>query len=156
MKRLSRSIRMILVQNKMPIKKPDSVDECVYFTNRTFDNGRAMAWVFRKECPKCKKGIMGKPMKKNNKIDKKADHYVCYKCGYMESNDQVENSLAINVDYKCPHCGFEGETTTEYKRKSFEGVPSYVFECQKCRKKIGLTKKLKEAKKKKSEGDLDK
>ena len=156
MKRLSRSIRMILVQNKMQIKKPSSVEECVYFTNRTFDNGRAMAWVFRKECPKCKKGIMGKPMKKNNKIDKKADHYVCYKCGYTESNDQVENSLVINVDYKCPHCGFEGETTTEYKRKSFEGVPSYVFECQKCRKKIGLTKKLKEAKKKKSEEDLDK
>ena len=129
-------------------KKPNSVEECVYFTNRIIDSGRAMAWVFRKECPKCKKGIMGKPQKKNGKIDKKADHYVCYSCGYEGSNEQVEDSLTINVEYKCQHCGNEGETTTEYKRKTFEGVPSYVFECQKCKKKIGLTKKLKESKKK--------
>lgn len=131
----------------MALKKPSSMEECIYFTNRIIDSGHAMAWVFRKECPKCK-GIMGKPQKKNGKLDKKADHYVCYSCGYAESNEQVENSLLINVEYKCPHCENEGGTTTEYKRKSFEGVQSYVFECQKCKKKIGLTKKLKETKKK--------
>ncbi len=131
----------------MALKKPSSAGDCVYFTNRTFESGRAMAWVLRKECPKCK-GIMGKPKKKGDKVDKKADHYDCYSCGYQETNEQVENSLTINVEYKCPQCGNEGETTTEYKRKTFEGVPSYVFECQKCQKKIGLTKKLKEAKKK--------
>ena len=135
----------------MALKKPESAEECVYFTNRTIGDGRAMAWVFRKECPKCKKGIMGKPLKKGGKIDKKAEHYVCYSCGYAESNEQVENSLVINVEYKCPNCGNEGETTTEYKRKSFEGVQSYVFECQKCGKKVGLTKKLKETKKKREE-----
>ena len=135
----------------MALKKPNSVQECVYFTNRTIGEGRAMAWVFRKECPECKKGIMGKPQKKNGKNDKKADHYVCYSCGYKESNEQVENSLTINVEYKCPDCGNEGGTTTEYKRKTFEGVPSYIFECQKCKKKIGITKKLKESKKKKGE-----
>lgn len=96
---------------------------------------------------------MGKPLKKGGKIDKKAEHYVCYACGYSEKNEQVENSLVINIDYKCPHCGNEGETTAEYKRKTFEGVPSYIFECQKCRKKIGLTKKLKERKKKGKEED---
>ena len=133
------------------LKKPESVEECVYFTNRIIDSGRAMAWVSRKQCPKCKKGIMGKPQKKGGKIDKKADHYVCYSCGYQESSEQFENSLAINVEYKCPHCGNEGETTSEYKRKRFEGVPSYVFECQKCNRKIGLTKKLKSTKKKKKE-----
>ncbi|MBI2652334.1 hypothetical protein HYX00_02605 [Candidatus Woesearchaeota archaeon] len=138
----------------MSLKKPTSVEECVYFTNRTIDSGRAMAWVFRKECPKCKKGFMGKPQKKGGKIDKKADHYVCYLCDYKETNEQVETSLVLNVEYKCPHCGNEGETTTEYKRKSFEGVPSFVFECQKCHKKIGLTKKMKESKKKGKE-DLD-
>ena len=94
---------------------------------------------------------MGKPMKKSGKVDKKADYYVCNVCGYQEGNEQVENSLVLNVKYKCPHCGFEGETTTDYKRKSFEGVQSYVFECQKCKKKIGLTKKLKETKKKSKE-----
>ena len=133
----------------MALKKPNSMDECIYFTNRISDSGRAVAWVFRKQCPKCKKGIMGKPQKKDGKFDKKAEHYVCYSCGYEESNEQVENNLILNVEYKCPHCAHEGETTTEYKRKTFEGVPSYVFECQKCRKKIGLTKKLKESKKKK-------
>ena len=139
----------------MPLKKPSSVEECVYFTNRTISDGRAMAWVFRKECPKCKKGIMGKPLKKNGKADKKADHYVCYSCGYKESNEQVENSLVLNIEYKCPYCGHEGETTSDYKRKTFEGVPSYVFECQKCRRKIGLAKKLKERKKKGKEEDTD-
>ena len=94
---------------------------------------------------------MGKPQKKGGKVDKKAGHYVCYSCGYQESNEQVENSLTINIEYKCPHCGNEGETTSEYTRKRFEGVPSYIFECQKCHKKIGLTKKLKEIKKKKKE-----
>lgn len=148
----------------MALRKPSSMEECIYFTNRTIESpaslrtdsqaghGKAMAWVFRKECPKCK-GIMGKPLKKGNKVDKKADHYVCYSCGYKEGNEQVENSLMINVEYKCPHCGNEGGTTTTYQRKSFEGVPSYVFECQKCHKKIGLTKKLKEGKKKKNDED---
>ena len=132
------------------------MEEYLYFTNRVIGSGRAVAWVFRKECPKCKKGVMSKPLKKGGKIDKKAEHYVCNSCGYTESNDQLENSLLLNVEYKCPYCGFEGETITEYKRKSFEGVPSYVFECQKCHKKIGLTKKLKETKKKRSEEeDLD-
>ena len=139
----------------MSLKKPNSAEECVYFTNRTIDSGRAMAWVFRKECTKCKKGIMGKPQKKNGKFDKKADHYVCYSCGYKESNEQVENNLVLNIEYKCQYCGNEGETTTEYKRKTFEGVPSFVFECQKCHKKIGLTKKLKETKKKGKEENVD-
>ena len=124
------------------------MDECVYFTNRTTETGRIMAWVFRKECPKCKNGIMGKPIKKGGKPDKKADHYVCYKCSYEEPNSQVEDSLTVNVDYKCQHCGNTGEATTPYQRKTFEGVPSYVFECGKCHKKIGITKKLKESKKK--------
>ena len=131
----------------MALKKPASVEECVYFTNRTFDSGRAMAWVFRKQCPKCKKDALRKPSTKSGKPDKKSPIYACKSCRYEEKNEDVENSLTINVEYKCPYCGNEGETTTEYIRKTFEGVPSYVFECEKCRKKIGLTKKLKESKK---------
>mgnify|MGYP001587088250 CR=1 FL=1 len=127
--------------------KPTSVEECLYFTNRTIDSGRTIAWVFRKECPKCKKGFMSKPQKKGSKIDKKATYYICNSCGYQESNEQLENNLIINIEYKCPYCGDEGETTSEYKRKNFYGVKAYVFECQKCHKKIGLTKKMKEAKK---------
>ncbi len=140
------------------LKKLESMEECIYFTNRTIGSGRAMAWVFRKDCPKCNKGVMGKPLKKGGKIDKKAEYYVCYACGYQESETEVEDSLKINVEYKCPHCGSEGEATTEYKRKTFEGVLSYVFECTKCGKKTGITKKLKETKKSKEaevEGNTD-
>jgi len=118
----------------MALKQPESVDECIYFTNRTFDTGKAMAWVYRKMCPKCGKG---------RKIDKKADHYVCYACGYKEDAKQMEELLHIEVAYTCPYCGKDGEATTEYKRKVWMGVPSYVFECKSCGKSIGLTKKLK-------------
>ena len=137
------------------LKKPESMGECIYFTNRSIGSGSATAWVFRKDCPKCKKGIVGKPQKKGGKLDKKADHYVCYSCGYTEPNEQVESSLTVNVEYKCPYCANEGEATTQYKRKNFEGVPSYVFSCSKCGKNIGITKKLKESKKKAKQEDTE-
>lgn len=135
----------------MELEKPNSVEECIYFTNRIIGDGRATAWVFRKECPKCKKDELRKPSTKSGKPDKKSPIFVCKSCRYEEKNEDVEKDLIINVEYKCPHCGNESETTAEYKRKSFEGVQSYVFECGKCSKKIGLTKKLKETKKKGNE-----
>src|SRR3989338_6745200 len=109
----------------MSLKSPDSMDECLYFTNRSIGEGYATAWVYRKECPKCKKGRLGKPIKKNGKTDKKAAYY------------------------ECPACSYEGEATSEYKRKTFEGIQSFVFECGKCNKKIGITKKMKKSKKSK-------
>ncbi|HJN56941.1 MAG: hypothetical protein QF917_04335 [Candidatus Woesearchaeota archaeon] len=132
----------------MQLKKPDSMEECLYFTNRTIGDGNAVAWVYRKTCPKCNKPTIGKPIKKNGKVDKKADHYECSICKHQESNEEVESSLKVEIEYKCPHCGNEGQATTEYARKTFEGVPSYVFECEKCNKKIGITKKMKKSKKK--------
>jgi ssDNA-binding Zn-finger/Zn-ribbon topoisomerase 1 len=132
----------------MQLKKPDSMEECLYFTNRSIGEGSAIAWVYRKECPKCKKGRLGKPIKKNGKADKKADYYECPLCKYQEKNEVVESGLVVEIEYKCPFCGNEGQTTTDYKRKAFEGVPAFVFECEKCHKKIGVTKKLKEPKKK--------
>lgn len=135
----------------MALKKPESMEECIYFTNRNIGSGRAVAWVFRKECPKCKKDVLRKPSTKSGKPDKKSPIYVCKICRYEEKNEDVENGLALNVEYKCLHCGDEGETISEYQRKTFEGVPSYVFECQKCHKKIGLTKKMKHMKKKGNE-----
>ena len=132
----------------MSLKSPNSMEECLYFTNRSVGEGYAKAWVYRKECPKCKKERLGKPIKKNGKVDKKAAYYECKECKYQESNEQVENSVKLEVQYKCPYCGNESETTAEYKRKFFEGVPSYVFGCGKCGKEIGLTKKMKGSKKK--------
>ncbi len=132
----------------MALKKPNSMEECIYFTNRSIGDGFAIAWAYRKECPKCKKGRLGKPIKKNGKIDKKADNYECPLCKYQESNEEVEKGLQLEIEYKCPYCGHEGETTTEYQRKTFEGVPSYVFECGECGKKIGISKRMKKTKKK--------
>ncbi len=137
------------------LKKPSSMEECLYFTNRPIGDGFATAWVYRKECPKCKKDELGKPLKKNGKIDKKADYYECPKCKHQEKNEQVEANLKLEVQYKCPYCGNQGETTTEYKRKVFEGIPSYVFECGKCNKNIGITKKLKESKRKGKDANVD-
>ena len=139
----------------MSLKSPDSMDECLYFTNRSIGEGYATAWVYRKECPKCKKGRLGKPIKKNGKTDKKAAYYECPACKYQESNEQVESSVKLEVQYKCPYCSYEGEATSEYKRKTFEGIQSFVFECGKCNKKIGITKKMKKSKKSKGKEDDD-
>ena len=138
----------------MALTKPESVDECIYFTNRTIDNGKVMAWVFKVKCQKCGKGIMGKPIKKNGKIDKKANRYEGPECKYFEEEQIHEEKLLLNIDYVCPYCGNKDEITTEYKRKKFQGVPSYVFECQKCGKTIPITKKLKSIKSKDKDNSL--
>jgi len=54
----------------------------------------------------------------------------------------------MNIKYKCPYCGNEGEATTNYKLKTFKGVKAYVFSCSKCKEQIGITKKMKEIKEK--------
>jgi len=131
------------------LKKPESMDECLYFTNRTIgENGSIIAWAFKKECPKCHKAKMGKPIE-NGKKKIRAKEYVCPECGYTEKKEAHEQSLFLNVEYTCPYCGFEGETTIEYKRKNFQGIPAFVFICEKCGKKIGITKKMKSKKAKK-------
>lgn len=134
--------------DSMSLKEPESMEELVYFTNRIIDNGKIRAWVFRMECPKCKKGIMGKPVEKG-KVKTRAKEYVCPECGFTEDKLTHESKLTLNIDYVCPSCGKEGQATTEYKRKTFEGVQAYVFECKNCKKKIGITKKMKATKKKK-------
>mgnify|MGYP001573681849 CR=1 FL=1 len=139
----------------MALKKPASMDECLYFTNRSIGEGFATAWAYRPDCPKCKKPTMGKPIKKNGKVDKKASYFECRVCKHQMSNEEVDSLAKLEVQYKCPHCGNESETTTEYKRKVFEGIPSYVFECGKCGKKIGITKKLKSSKKSRGNEDDD-
>lgn len=133
----------------MSLMVPESMDECLYFTNRAVDNGKIIAWALRKSCPKCGKGPMGKPIKNNGKVDKKADYYECPSCKYAENEEKIAEGMNLNVIYKCPKCSFDGEITTEYKRKSYFGVKAYVFTCQKCGEKLGITQKLKEPKKKK-------
>jgi len=137
----------------MALKIPTSMEECLYFTNRSLDGefeGQVLAWVYRKLCPKCKKDNMGKPI--NPKTDQpktRAKEYVCPSCGYEEAKSEHEASLTLEAKYTCPHCGKEGESSCPYVRKTFQGVKAFVIECSECGEKIALTKKMKEPKKKK-------
>ena len=72
--------------------------------------------------------------------------------GYSEEKVAHQEKLVMNVQYACPFCGNEGEATTQYKLKSFDGMKAYLFECSKCKKKIAITKKMKE---KGSKGEPD-
>ena len=132
----------------MGLTMPNSVTECVYFTNRSIDSGKAIAWVYRKECPKCHKAKMGKPVVKG-KIKIRALEYVCPECNFTEEKEEHEESLTLEAMYTCPFCGKQGEGTTPYKRKTYQGVPSYLIECEHCGEKIAITKKMKKKKEKK-------
>ena len=135
----------------MVLKVPDSMEECLYFTNRYVgENGHLLAWVYRKECPKCKDAKMGKPVDpKTGKVKSRSKDYVCPNCKFTQEKDEHEESCEVQAQYTCPACGKEGEGITPYKRKSFKGTKAYVVECEHCSEMIPITKKLKEPKVKK-------
>jgi len=118
-------------------KEPESMSECMYFSNRrlTIDKGKALAWIPRKICPKCKEGLMKKPKKT-------ATNYVCPKCGYEESVKELEEEAIVYIKYECPFCGHKGEATTPYVRKTLYGKKAFVFLCESCKEKIGIYKKM--------------
>lgn len=90
---------------------------------------------------------MGKPLdKKTGKPKIRADEYQCPSCDYIESKDEHENKLKLEVKYTCPYCNNTDEAVIDYKKKTFNGIPSYVFSCSKCAQKIAITKKMKEKK----------
>jgi transcription elongation factor Elf1 len=132
----------------MTLKVPESMQECIYFSNRSLDSGEVTAWVYRKECPKCHKADMGKPVVKG-KVKIRAKEYTCPECGFTEEKDEHEGSLELQAKYTCPHCEKEGEGTTVYKRKRFKGTDAYIITCEHCNETIPITKKLKAIKKKK-------
>jgi predicted RNA-binding Zn-ribbon protein involved in translation (DUF1610 family) len=130
----------------MALTPPETMDDCLYFTNR----GEILAWAYKKECTECHKAKMGKPVDpKTGKVKTRAKEYVCPECGFTEEKKEHEESLELQSTYTCPHCGQEGESTAQYKRKTYKGIPSFVVACQHCKEIIALTKKLKEPKKKK-------
>jgi len=131
----------------MALEFPKGMDECLYFTNREMDGVKIIAWVKKKECPECGKAKMGKPVKDDGKVSIRAKEYLCPECGYQEEKKEHEESCNAEIQYTCM-CGHQGEATTPYVRKSFEGVKAIVFNCDGCGKKLGVTKKMKEGKKK--------
>jgi len=134
--------------------EPKSMEECVYFTNRNIGekfNGTARCWVFRQQCPKCKKAFMGKPVV-DGKAKIRALEYVCPNCKYTVDKQSYEDTLTANVDYVCPACQFHGGIALPFKRKKVEGVLTLRFPCEKCAAPIDVTKKMKQIKKKVKKG----
>ncbi len=138
----------------MALKEPLSMDECIYFTKREVGKGHVKAWVYRGDCPKCKEGTMGKP--KNNKTGKpkiRSKEYQCPKCEYTVDSSEYELSLNVEVKYTCPHCNNIGEIMIPFKRKKVKifdeelqkevSAEAVLFQCQKCSKRIEITKKMK-------------
>jgi len=138
----------------MTIKEPESMDELVYFTNRSKNGGSIMAWVYREDCPKCGKAKMGKP--KNPKTGKpkiRAKEFVCEECENVIEKEEYEESLNIQVKYTCPKCKHKGETEVPFKWKGTSffdeekqkkvSVKAVVFNCDGCGEKILITKKMK-------------
>ena len=138
----------------MTLQQPKSMDECIYFTNRLFENGKIKSWVFRGKCPKCGKGIMGKPKdEKTGRPKIRAKEYICPECKYAVDCGEYEDTLNINIEYICPHCQHSDELQTSFKRKKIqrlneetgkkETVEAVRFQCSKCGKNIDITKKMK-------------
>jgi len=134
------------------IREPESMDGCIYFTNRIVKEGTVKCWVFKEKCPKCGKGLISKPVEKG-KIKMRAKEYQCPECKYSLPTEEYENTLTANIKYKCPYCKYEGEIQIPFKRKKLqvydeeEGkkktIDTLKFQCGKCGKEIYITKKLK-------------
>ncbi len=135
-------------------KEPESIQECVYFTNRTIGKGKVTAWALKEKCMKCKEGLMGKPRDpKTGKPKIRAKEYECPKCHYRINDEEYENTLTANIKYTCPYCNHNGETQVPFQRKKVQiydkemkkkTVDSLRFQCNKCSKNIDITKKLRE------------
>lgn len=130
------------------------MDECVYYTFRGIgDKGEAKAWVNKEKCPKCSKGLMGKPRDDKGKVKIRAKEYVCPECGHIEEKQEYEEKLQCNIIYTCPHCEHEGETQIPFKRKKVQlldeetgkkkAVDALRFQCEKCNENVDITKKMK-------------
>lgn len=135
---------------KKIVTEPNSMDECFYFTNRLTEDSYIRAWVYKPDCPKCKKAKLGKPINpKTGRAKIRSKEYVCPACHAVFQKEDIDSELTVEIKYKCANCGNEGDATTEFKRKKWQGVDAYIFQCSKCNEKIGVTKKMKDPKKKK-------
>ncbi len=132
----------------MALHVPDSMNDIIYWTNRAIDKGKAIVWVPKQTCPKCKKATMGKPVGENGGVKIRAKEYVCPACQYTVEKQAYEETLTANALYTCPSCLKEGEFTGPFKRKNVEGVLTFRFSCGSCGASIDVTKKMKTKRKK--------
>ena len=138
----------------MALKEPTSMEECIYFTNRTIgENGKIKAWVYKQNCPKCNKALMGKPRDSKGKIKIRSTEYVCPNCNYTVEKEEYEDTLTFESKYVCLYCEFSGEVQVPFRRKKVKifdeetqkqvTAESVRFQCGKCGKNIDVTKKMK-------------
>lgn len=136
------------------VTEPTSMEDLVYMTRRALGDGLLMAWVYRGDCPKCKKGKMGKPKDpKTGKPKIRAKEYVCPECNHTVEKVEYEETLTCEVKYKCPHCKKDGEAAVPFKRKNVSvmdeekgkkvSVKAVKFACQHCDGQILIVKKMK-------------
>ncbi|MFH1398562.1 MAG: hypothetical protein ABIG95_00440 [Candidatus Woesearchaeota archaeon] len=125
------------------MRKPESMDELVYYTSRDIGNGEIAVWVFKEPCPKCKKALMGKPVDKG-KVKMRANVYVCPECGFSAEKSEYEDGLTACVEYTCPKCGKHSEKEVVFKRKRIGGVETLRVSCDVCGDNMDVTKKMKE------------
>jgi len=135
--------------------EPKSMDECVYFTNRSLnEKGKIKCWVFKEKCVKCGKELMGKPRDpKTGKPRIRAKEYECPGCKYNVSEEEYENTLTASIQYTCQYCGNIGELQVPFKRKKVKifnedemkgkTIESLRFQCGKCSKNLDVTRKMK-------------
>jgi len=140
----------------MALKVPNDMSELLYMTIRKQDKLFIKAWAYKKQCPKCKKALMSKPLdEKTGRPKIRSTEYICPNCKYSEPKSEHEDSLKLDVQYTCPQCGKSGEATIPFKRKTYMGVKSFVIDCEHCANKIAITKKMKDPKKKKSKAVVE-
>ncbi len=133
------------------VKEPESMEQLVHHTLRTLPNdGTIRLWVYKKDCPACKKGKMGKPKDpKTGKAKIRAKEYVCPECAHSIEKAEYEDTLVAEAVYKCPECKKDGEWTGSFKRKTIQGAPTIRVVCEHCGAFIDVTKKFKAKKVKK-------
>jgi predicted RNA-binding Zn-ribbon protein involved in translation (DUF1610 family) len=129
---------------------PESMDEVLYFTNRKLEDGtRIIAFTRKKECPECQKALMGKPLDPKTKRPKvRSTTYECPECGYQEPKKAHEEEREVEIEYTNPEGTEKKHAKTPYTRKTWKGVPAFVFENEFTGEKMGVTKKMKAPKKK--------
>ena len=136
----------------MALQLPESMDNLAYMTRRKDDNWKAIVWVEKEICTKCKKGVMGKPKDaKTGRPKIRSTFYLCSACAHEEPKAEYEATLTANVIYTCPSCQKDGEQSLPFKRKNIKGVATLRVVCDHCGGNIDITKKMKvpKAKKKK-------
>ena len=132
----------------MALKKPESMDELVYYTRRDIGKGEATAWVYREKCPKCGKGVVGKPKGEKGKIMIRAKKYVCPECSFEKEKKEYEEMLTASIEYTCPECKHTAYAEQPWKRP-------FSINCEKCKLKITVPK-MKDAAKKEAKADNSK